>query len=169
MHLQPADGTVEHHELEQKPAVLHEWVAQLQRRFAGGQIAVALEQRKGAVIHALLMYNCFILYPINPKALARYREAFTTSGAKDDPRDSELLLDLVVRHRDQLQHQRAQTTRFLEAVNRGDVGMIQRSEELRFTLEACDAFGVGGEEFGQNLDRDVTAQLRVARAVDLTL
>jgi transposase len=102
VHLQPADGNIEHHELEQKPAVLHEWVAQLQHRFAGGKIAVALEQRKGAVIHALLMYDCFVLYPINPKALARYREAFTTSGAKHDPRDSELLLDLVVRHRDKL-------------------------------------------------------------------
>ena len=102
VHLQPADGKIEHFELEQKPAVLHEWVAQLQERFGGGKIAVALEQRKGAVIHALLMYDCFVLYPINPKALARYREAFSTSGAKDDPLDSELLLDLVVRHRDKL-------------------------------------------------------------------
>jgi len=102
VHLQTADGTLEHLELEQKPAVLHDWVAQLQRRFGGGKIAVALEQRKGAVIHALLMYDCFVLYPINPKALARYREAFRTSGAKDDPLDSALLLDLVVRHRDQL-------------------------------------------------------------------
>lgn len=102
VHLQPASGRIEHCQLEQKPAVLHEWVAQLQRRFGGGKIAVALEQRKGAVIHALLMYDCFVLYPINPKALARYREAFTTSGAKDDPMDSELLLDLVVRHRDKL-------------------------------------------------------------------
>jgi transposase len=102
VHLQPAEGTIEHDELEQKPAVLHDWVAQLQQRFGGGKIAVALEQRKGAVIHALLMYDCFVLYPINPKALARYREAFSTSGAKDDPLDSELLLDLVVRHRDKL-------------------------------------------------------------------
>jgi transposase len=102
VHLQAVTGTVEHGELEQKPAVLHEWVAQLRQRFAGGKIAVALEQRKGAVIHALLMYDCFVLYPINPKALARYREAFRTSGAKDDPLDSELLLDLVVRHRDKL-------------------------------------------------------------------
>ena len=54
------------------------------------------------MVHALLMYDCFVLYPINPKALARYREAFRTSGAKDDPLDSELLLDLVVRHRDRL-------------------------------------------------------------------
>jgi transposase len=102
VHLQAPDGRIEHVELEQKPAVLHEWVAQLQRRFGGGKIAVALEQRKGAEVHALLMYDCFVLYPINPKALARYREAFRTSGAKDDPLDSALLLDLVVRHRDRL-------------------------------------------------------------------
>ena len=102
VHLQSADGKIEHLELEQKPAVLHEWVAQRQQRFGGGKIAVALEQRKGAVVHALLMYDCFVLYPINPKALARYREAFSTSGAKDDPLDSELLLDLVVRHRAKL-------------------------------------------------------------------
>ena len=102
VHLQTPEGTIEHVELEQKPAVLHDWVAQLQQRFAGGTIAVAIEQRKGAVIHALLQYDCFVLYPINPKALARYREAFRTSGAKDDPLDSALLLDLVVRHRAQL-------------------------------------------------------------------
>jgi hypothetical protein len=34
--------------------------------------------------------------------LARDREAFRTSGAKDDPLDSEVLLALVVRHRDHL-------------------------------------------------------------------
>jgi Transposase len=102
VHLQTAEGAIERFELEQKPAVLHEWIAQLQQRFAGGKIAVALEQRNGAVIHALLQYDCFVLYPINPKALARYREAFRTSGAKDDPLDSELLLDLVVRHREKL-------------------------------------------------------------------
>ena len=102
VHLQTPEGAIEHVELEQKPAVLHDWVAQLQERFAGGTMAVAIEQRKGAVIHALLQYDCFVLYPINPKALARYREAFRTSGAKDDPLDSALLLDLVVRHRDQV-------------------------------------------------------------------
>ena len=102
VHLQTAEGVIEHVEIEQTPAVLHEWVAQRQQRFGAGTIALALEQRKGAVVHALLMYDCFVLYPINPKALARYRQAFHTSGAKDDPLDSALLLDLVVRHRDRL-------------------------------------------------------------------
>jgi len=46
VHLQTAEGAVEHRELEQKPAVLHEWIARLQQRFSGGKIAVALEQRR---------------------------------------------------------------------------------------------------------------------------
>jgi transposase len=102
IHLQSADGKMEHFMLEQKPNVIHEWVAQLRQRFQGGKVAIAIEQRKGAVMHALMMYDFFVLYPINPKALARYREAFRTSRAKDDPADSYLLLDLVSKHRAQL-------------------------------------------------------------------
>ena len=103
VHVQAMDGgKVEWLELEQKPDVLHEWVAQLRQRFQGRKVAIAIEQRKGAVIHALMMYDFLVLYPVNPKALARYREAFQTSGAKDDPGDSELLLDLLSKHRDKL-------------------------------------------------------------------
>jgi transposase len=54
------------------------------------------------VIHALMMYDFLELYPINPKALARYREAFRVSGAKDDPSDAELLMDLLRLHRSRL-------------------------------------------------------------------
>jgi transposase len=53
-------------------------------------------------MHALMAYDFLVLFPINPKALARYREAFRTSGAKDDPTDAALLLDLLRKHRDQL-------------------------------------------------------------------
>ena len=49
-----------------------------------------------------MMYDFLVLYPINPKALARYREAFRGSGAKDDPSDAELLLDLLRLHRNRL-------------------------------------------------------------------
>ena len=49
-----------------------------------------------------MQYEFLVLYPVNPKALARYREAFHPSGAKDDPTDAALLLDLLRKHRDQL-------------------------------------------------------------------
>lgn len=40
--------------------------------------------------------------PHTPKALARYRKVFSSGGAKDDPVDAELLLDLLEKHRDRL-------------------------------------------------------------------
>jgi transposase len=89
-------------QVEQKPAALHAWVAQLRARFPGGKIALALEQSRGAVIYALMNYDFLVLYPIPPKTLARYREAFISSGAKSDLVDADLLLELVRTHADRL-------------------------------------------------------------------
>ena len=75
---------------------------ELQRRFPNKCIGVCLEQSKGALIYALMKYDFLILYPINPKQLARYREAINPGGAKDDPTDAELLLDFVMRHHQKL-------------------------------------------------------------------
>ena len=88
--------------VEQKPEALHAWVAQLQARFPQGRIALALEQSRGAVIYALMNYECLWLYPVPPKGLARYRQAFFTSGAKSDVSDADLLLEMVRSHRDRL-------------------------------------------------------------------
>jgi len=94
--------TVESFSVEQKPAALHAGVAQLRARFPQGKIAVALEQSRGAVIYALMNYDFLLLYPIPPQTLARYREAFASSGAKSDPSDADLLLELVRTHADRL-------------------------------------------------------------------
>jgi transposase len=88
--------------VEQKPAALHAWVGELRARFPEGKIAVALEQSRGAVIYALMNYDFLLLYPIPPKTLARYREAFAPSGAQSDPTDADLLLELVRSHADRL-------------------------------------------------------------------
>ena len=57
--------------------------------------------------------------------------------------------------------------RFFKAVNRGDVRMIERGQDLRFALEACEPVDIEGEELGQNLQRDVAIELGVACAIDL--
>jgi transposase len=88
--------------VEQKPEALHGWITQLRARFPQGRIALALEQSRGAVIYALMNYDFLLLYPVPPKGLARYREAFATSGAKNDPTDAGLLLEMVRTHRDRL-------------------------------------------------------------------
>jgi hypothetical protein len=43
------------------------------------------------------------LYPLNPLTVSRYRGALFTSGAKDDPIDSQLVEELLYRHRDRFQ------------------------------------------------------------------
>lgn len=94
--------TVERCQLDHKPEALAQWVNELQRRYPGRRIAVALEQSRGALVYALMSYEFLVLYPVNPKALAKFREAFYVSGAKDDPIDSDLLLELLTKHRDRL-------------------------------------------------------------------
>lgn len=74
--------------LAQKPEAIEAWTLELQRRFEGKPVAIILEQSKGALIHALLKYEFLVLYPVHPATLARYREAFAPSGAKDDPTDA---------------------------------------------------------------------------------
>jgi transposase len=66
-------------------------------------IAIGLELHKGPIVFALRKYHFLVLCPINPLTLARYREAFTPSRAKDDPTDAELQLALLRAHRDKLQ------------------------------------------------------------------
>src|SRR5215831_11078324 len=101
--LQAADSTQRQSgELEHKVEIVEAWAAQLCQRFGGKPIAVAVEQRKGALLYMLAKYECLHLFPVPPKMAASLREAFYPSGAKDDPRDADLLLDLLLQHRDKL-------------------------------------------------------------------
>ena len=52
-------------------------------------------------------------------------------------------------------------------MDRRDVRVIQRRESLGFTLEAREPISVVRERLGQDLDRDVAIQLRVAGPINL--
>jgi transposase len=93
-----ASGQQESFTLEASPEAIPLWLTQLRQRYGGRQVAIVLEQRRGALIHALLGCEFVILYPINPQSLAKYRQAYFSSGAKSDAEDAPLLMDLV-RHR----------------------------------------------------------------------
>lgn len=88
--------------LEHRPDVIEAWATSLLQRFAGGPIAIAFELNKGPIVEALRKYDGLVLFHINPMMLAKYREAFTPSRAKDDPTDAELQLELLLWHRDKL-------------------------------------------------------------------
>ena len=85
-----------------RPRDLAEWVRALRQRFGGRKVAVAIEQKRGALIHALMGYEFLQLYLVNPATLASLRKAFKQSGAKSDLLDRDLLLELLQKHRDRL-------------------------------------------------------------------
>ena len=101
--LQAAGATQrENGEVEHTPETVEAWVGQLCRRFGNRPIAVAVEQVKGALVFMLSKYELLHLFPVPPAMSASMRDALYPSGAKDDPRDAELLLDLLLKHRDKL-------------------------------------------------------------------
>jgi transposase len=96
-------GTMDH-----SPEAIAKWAYSLRDRF-GGPIAVCLELAKGPLVSALQRYEFLVLFPVHPSTLAKYREAFVPSGAKDDPTDAEIALDILLRHPDKLKHIKLQS------------------------------------------------------------
>jgi transposase len=118
-------------------AAIDEWANALHRRF-GGPVAVAVELAKGPIVAALQKYDFLVLFPINPATLAKYREAFQPSGAKDDPADAELALELLLHHPERFSALRPQS-----AAMRSLVGLVERRRQLvgdqnRLTNRLCD-------------------------------
>src|SRR5712672_2156822 len=91
-------GQIQEGTLTHSAEALHDWLQQLARRFASRPVALAIEASRGPVVAALLAYPWLTVYPINPLTSARYRQAFTPSGAKDDQPDARVLLELVRDH-----------------------------------------------------------------------
>jgi transposase len=88
--------------ISSKPEAIHEWANDLKKRYPNQRIAVSCELKKGPLIYALSKYDHLILFPINPTTVAKYRKAFATSGAKDDPTDALIQSEILVHHMDKL-------------------------------------------------------------------
>ena len=105
-----------------KPERIEAWAQAMHERF-GGSIAVVLELTKGPIVSALEKYDFFVVFPIDPIRLAKYREVFTPSGAKDDPTDAEFALDYMMRHPERLKPLKLQSVEM---------------RKLRYLVEARD-------------------------------
>jgi len=88
--------------ISSRPEDVAAWINQLRKRFNGQQIALCLEQSKGALIHQLMSLEFIDIYPINSQAFAHFRKAFAVSQAKDDPTDAQLMWEYLLKHRDRL-------------------------------------------------------------------
>jgi transposase len=135
--LDPATGRSETSVLQHHAKTIDEWAAEIQQRF-GGPIAVCLEQSKGALIYALMKYDFLVLYPINPKQLASYRQAMFPSGAKDDPGDAQLLVEFVRYYQKRLRPWKADdgATRLIGILSEDRRGLIDLRTQLANRLQS---------------------------------
>ena len=67
----------------------------------------------------------------------------------------------------QFKDERVDAVRVFKAVDRCDVRIVQRRQELRFALEAGEPVGIGGEKLREKLERDDPVKLRIGGAIYL--
>jgi len=137
---------------------LHPWLRQIGQRYGGRPVALAIQASRGAVIHALLNWAWLTIYPINPITSARYRVAFTPSGAKDDQPAAAVLLELVRDHAAKLrplEGQDSQTVKLTEWVQvRRDV-VDRRTQALHQTTSLWKTYYPQALELAGDLNTDM--------------
>jgi Transposase/Transposase IS116/IS110/IS902 family len=131
-------GQIQEGPLTHSAEALHGWLQQLSERFGGRPVALAIEASRGPVVAALLHYPWLTIYPINPLTSARYRQAFTPSGAKDDQPDARVLLELVRDHCAKLRPLELQDTdtQMLDALVQARRDMVDRRTQVLNQLTA---------------------------------
>lgn len=124
--------------LEQRPQAIVEWAASLRQQYPQHELAVCLEQSRGALFSALLATGHFTLYPLNPKQLARFREALHPTGRKSDPDDAELLARFLLQHRDKLRPARpdSEQTRLLVHLTELRRNLVEQRKSLALQLNS---------------------------------
>ena len=135
----PAAGQIESATLTHSAENLHQWLDQLAVRFGGRPVALAIEGTRGAIFPVLLERPWLLVFAVHPTTSARYRTAFTPSGAKDDLPDAQVLLELLQRHRDKLTPLALTdpATRQLAGLCEARRDLVDRRTQLLNQLIAC--------------------------------
>ena len=97
-------GTKDYHfsVISGKPESIHKWAMQLKDRYPNKPVAVVCELKKGPLIYSLCKYKHIVIFTVNPSTVAKYRKAFTSSGAKADPGDALIQTEILELHMDKL-------------------------------------------------------------------
>jgi transposase len=88
--------------ISSQPKAINAWANELKQKYKGQLIAVACELKKGPLIYALSKFSHIVIFTINPSSVAKYRKAFTHSGAKDDPTDAAIQVEILQLHMSKL-------------------------------------------------------------------
>lgn len=156
--LQDNTGRKEDNTLKHSSESIHAWLSELEQRYGGRPVAMAIEAGHSALIHALMQYSWLMIYPINPITSARFRSAFTPSGAADDLPDARVLLELVRDHSAKLRALEPQDcqTQKLNALVQARRDMVdQRTQTLNRLSALLKTYYPQALQLVGNLDSDL--------------
>jgi transposase len=129
------------------------------------QVVIATETDRGLFINALVAAGYTVL-AVNPMSTARYRERYSTSGAKSDPGDAKVLADLA-RTDAHMHRSVAGDSELGEAIKvlaRGHQSLIwtrqRQANQLRSTLR--EFYPAALDAFAELAGRDALAVLSIA-------
>lgn len=103
------------------------------------QVHVAVEGSGQGRFVAALLAQGFCVYPVNPKAVDRYRDRFSPAGSKDDRRDALVLAEILRTDRHRLQPLRPErdTLRQLRVLFSHHQALNEERTRLINQLTAC--------------------------------
>jgi len=143
------------HWIEQKPQALDDFFLGLRKKHPNGHLSVVLEQKRGALLYALLKYDFLRLFPVNPRCLADFRDALRASGAKDDPTDAELLSLLGAKHGEHLRELKLDDPATRQLILLGEQRRDIIDEQTALSNKLTDAlkcyYPLAGELFAEDI------------------
>ena len=162
-------------------ARLHELIGEHLTEDAGPEeVAIGIETDRGPWVQALVAAG-YVVYAVNPRQVARYRERHGTSGAKSDAGDAHTLADMIRTDRHQLRpvagdSEQAQAVKVVARAHQTLIWerhrhMLRLRTALReFFPAALDAFGDltapdALELLGRAPDPDSAARLTPAQVI----
>ncbi|TWU20339.1 IS110 family transposase [Bythopirellula polymerisocia] len=152
IHAIDREGKGFHQQLEHSAESIDAWVAEMLKLAGGQPIAIMLEQSRGALIYALMFRENVLLYPVNPKQLARYRDSYP-GGGKSDPTDAMYLARMLLERITTLKAWQPddENTRLIANLSQQRRKLVDGQTKLRLQLTALlkSCFPVVLELFGK--------------------
>jgi len=131
-------------------------------------VVVGIETERGPWVQALVAAG-YLVYPVNPLQVARYRERHRVSGAKSDPADAHVLADMVRTDHQQLRPMagdspQAEAIKVVKVVSRAHKTLIRERARhtMRLRQALPDFFPAALDAFEDLTATDTLALLTIA-------
>lgn len=118
------------------PGDVIRWLHELKSTFEADRILVCMEDNDTRLYHTLMWHSFVDLVEFNTDTLDHFRETFTPSGAKDDPTDARLQVELLLTHPTQFDivKPNKESTRNLNNLARKRRNLVDKRGDLENSL-----------------------------------